>query len=505
MGRLAHRARALALVLAALAVPRCTPSPGSNPAPPGEPAASAQLNVVLGRPTGVSIAASVLAAAGDEAYAEYGLASGVYEGRTATARSAAGEPIVLEMSGLRPGAFYYYRVRRRLAAEAGFAAGEERSFQTQRAAGSAFGFGVQGDSHPERAGKMFAADLYRLNMENVAARAPDFYIGLGDDFSIESLVDKDQLTQENVDKVYLYQRDFLAVPGRSAGIYLVNGNHELAAGYLLSGEFPTTYASAPLFAGRSRLAFFPLPAPDGFYGGDEEEVPGLGRPRDYYSWEWGDALFVVVDYYWHSPVPITGNEVPGVQLPKDPWRVTMGDAQYRWLKRTLEASRARWKFVFAHHVLGGGRGAAAIAHEYEWGGYVAKGKDYEFAARRPAWEEPVHRLLQRCGVTIFFFGHDHLFAREKVDGVVYQSVPNPADDTYTAFNADAYSPAAISLPGAAYDPGYGAVQANSGFLLVDVASDRVVVSYVRAVLPGDEERAGAANGEVSFSYEVRSP
>jgi phosphodiesterase/alkaline phosphatase D-like protein len=89
-----------------------------------------------------------------------------------------------------------------------------------------------------------------------------------------------------------------------------------------------------------------------FYGGDAEEVEFVGPPRDYYSWEWGDALFVVVDYYWHSPVPITGNEVPGVQLPKDPWRVTMGDAQYRWLKRTLEASRARWKFVFAHHVLG---------------------------------------------------------------------------------------------------------------------------------------------------------
>jgi len=105
-------------------------------------------------------------------------------------------------------------------------------------------------------------------------------------------------------------------------------------------------------------------------------------------------------------------------------------------------------------------------------------------------------------VTIFFFGHDHLFAREKVDGVVYQEVPNPADNTYTAFNADAYDPASISLPGASYDPAYGVIMPNAGYLDVTVSPDRVTVSYVRAVLPGDESRAGATNGAVAYSYSV---
>ena len=105
-------------------------------------------------------------------------------------------------------------------------------------------------------------------------------------------------------------------------------------------------------------------------------------------------------------------------------------------------------------------------------------------------------------VTIFFFGHDHLFAREKVDGVVYQEVPNPADNTYTAFNADAYDPATISLPGASYDPTYGVTMPNAGYLHVTVSPADVTVSYIRAVLPGDESKAGAANGAVAFSYSL---
>jgi hypothetical protein len=43
---------------------------------------------------------------------------------------------------------------------------------------------------------------------------------------------------------------------------------------------------------------------------------------------------------------------------------------------------------------------------------------------------PVHALLARNHATIVFHGHDHLYARQEVDGVVYQSCPNPADSTY---------------------------------------------------------------------------
>jgi hypothetical protein len=347
---------------------------------------------------------------------------------------------------------------------------------------------------------MFSAELYALNMRNVAGRQPDFYIGLGDDFSLNKLIDRNALTEQGVNEIYRGQRDFFGIVGHSTPVFLVNGNHEEAAAYLLSDRYRTPYSQAPIYAGRARVTYFPLPATDGFYSADTAEAGGVGLIRDYYAWEWGDALFVVIDPYWHSPVPVDQG-VPGVDPPSDPWEITMGDAQYAWFKNVLETSRAKYKFVFEHHVLGSGRGAAALVHTYEWGGYNKSGSVYEFPSRR-RWAKPVHQLMEENKVAVFFFGHDHLFAREKVDGVVYQAVPNPADDTYQAFNVDAFDPETIRLPGARYDASYGVTMTNSGYLHVTVAPDRVTVSYVRAVLPGDEGKAGGANGAVAFSYAI---
>jgi hypothetical protein len=485
-------------------------APPASPAPPGsatppttptEPTTPSTLNIVLGRPAGTSIAASVLADPGTEVYFEYGTAPATYTDQTLTDTAAAGAPMVVEFTGLRPNTRYHYRARYRPRAETKFYADVEYAFQTQRGPGSAFGFGVQGDSHPERAGTMFNADLYAMNMRNVAARQPDFYVALGDDFSIEKLIEQNSLTQEAVDQVYRSQRTYFGLLGAGSSLFLVNGNHEQAAGYLLGDRYNTPYRNAPIFAGRARVTYFALPAPDAFYSGDTMQIPGVGLVRDYYAFEWGDALFVVIDPYWHSPVPVD-HGVPGVDKTKDPWQATMGDEQYVWFKNVLETSRAKYKFVFEHHVLGTGRGAAAIVHTYEWGGYNRNGTAYEFSSMRRNWVKPIHQLMNDNKVTIFFSGHDHLFAREKVDGVVYQEVPNPADNTYTAFNADVYQPAAVSLPGASYDPSYGVTMPNAGYLHVTVAPDSVTVSYIRAVLPGDEPKAGAANGAVAYSYSV---
>ena len=459
------------------------------------------MNVVLGRPGDASITASLLAEAGTEVYYEYGVTPGTYASRTETAMSVDGAPVETEITGLAPDTRYFYRLRHRAVGAAEYSADSERSFHTQRAPGATFSFGVQGDSHPERLGKMYSPELYVRNMNNVADRRPDFYFALGDDFSIERLLEKDLLTQDNVDQVYLCQRNAFGLVAHSSALFLINGNHEQAAGYLLGDAYQTPYADAPVFAGNARVRYFPLPGQDAFYTADTEEVEGVGLLRDYYAWTWGDALFVTIDPYWHSPVP-TDTGVPGVAKEEDRWKTTMGDAQYEWLKTTLEGSDAAYKFVFAHHVLGSGRGAAGLVHSYEWGGYDESGAVYEFPIKRPTWDAPVHRLLVDNNVTIFFSAHDHLFAREQVDGVIYQSVPNPADDTYTAFNSDAYDPETIRLPGAVYDPKFGAILPNAGFLEVTVSPANVTVAYVRAVLPGDEAAAGAANGEVSFSYSV---
>jgi phosphodiesterase/alkaline phosphatase D-like protein len=32
---------------------------------------------------------------------------------------------------------------------------------------------------------------------------------------------------------------------------------------------------------------------------------------------------------------------------RDGWATTMGDAQYQWFRRTIEQSKAKYKFIFA--------------------------------------------------------------------------------------------------------------------------------------------------------------
>lgn len=438
-------------------------------------------NIVLGRPTASSIAANILALAGTEAFIEYGTRSGSYSGKTAAKASASGEPIEIAIEGLLPDTLYYYRLSTRAPGQANYTAGSEHAFRTQRAGGSTFVFGVQGDSHPERANKMFNAALYNLTMANVANGRPDLYFTLGDDFSIEGPIDKGTVSAKTVGQVYLYQRQFLAQVGMSASLFLVNGNHEQAARYLLDG----TATNPAVLAGNARNEYYPLPAPDGFYTGDNESVPNLGLPRDYFAFTWGDALFVTIDFYWHSPVAVD-NVAGGGSKRDNMWDITLGDTQYQWLRQTLEGSDAKYKFVFSHHVLGTGRGGIELADNYEWGG---KGSDgtWQFDRMRPGWEMPIHQLMVKTNVTEFFFGHDHLFVHQEKDGVVYQSVPNPADNTYTAFNSDAYK-TGDKLP-------------NSGHLRVRVAPGNVTVEYIRSWLPGDE-KGGHLNGEVAFSYTV---
>ncbi len=444
------------------------------------PAAPApQVTAILGRPTDRSVAVNVRADQALEIYVEFGAAPGAYVSRTEPVTASASAPTEFVLDGLAADAPAYYRVRHRPAGTAApFDAGDERAFHTQRAPGGPFTFCLQGDSHPERAGREFDEALYVRTLSTAAGDRPDLYLTSGDDFSIDTL---QTVTADTVAGRYTLQLPWLAIVGSSAPLFLVNGNHEQAAGYLLDG----TPDNPAVWAQNARNLHYPQPAPDGFYTGNAEEVPFIGLLRDYYAWTWGDALFVVVDPYWSSPVPVD-NVFGGGGKTSDRWLITLGEAQYRWLKRTLEQSAARWRFVFAHHVTGTGRGGVEVAPFFEWGGENADGS-WGFAARRPSWPLPIHQLMAANHVTIFFQGHDHLFVRQELDGVVYQELPEPADPTYTLRNADAYDS--------------GDTLANTGYVRVSVAPASVRVEYVRTYLPQDET-ADRRSGEVAFSYTI---
>jgi hypothetical protein len=439
--------------------------------------------IVLGRPTNKSIAANLLAPSALSVYLEYGTQPGAYAVQIDPVSLAANVPQEVTINGLSANTRYYYRLRFRVPSATAYDASLESAFITQRPPGSTFVFGVQGDSHPERVNTQFNSAFYTRTLNTVAADNPDFYITSGDDFSVDTInqANPRAVTQPQVIERYNLQRPYLGIIGRSAPVFLVNGNHEQAARYLLDG----TPNNVAVWAQNARNLYYAQPAPDTFYSGNTEPVEHIGLLRNYYAWEWGDALFVTLDPYWSSPVVVDNDFFGGSKTP-DPWSITHGDAQYRWLKSTLENSRAKYKFVFAHHVLGTGRGGIDVALKFEWGGQNNNGTP-GFAQNRPTWALPIHQLFVANKVTIFFQGHDHIWVHQQLDGVTYQALGSPANPNYSLFNSNAYET--------------GERFPDSGYTRVTVAPTGVKVEYVRTYLPADESPE-RINGTVAFSYTV---
>jgi len=450
------------------------------------------LSLVLGRVSDQSVTVNSLAQETIEGFFEYGTSAGNYVIKTGLLTFAANQPVETVLVNLQPNTQYYYRLQFRRPGETNFIARPECRFHTQRTPGSTFTFAIQGDSHPERP-QMSEPNLYARTLLNAAADRPDFYICMGDDFSVAPV---QEVNFDSVAERYTLQRPFLGLVAQSAPVFLLNGNHEQAS--LFNYNQADERHAVAVHAQNARNQFYPTPAPDRFYSGDTETLPAVGLRKDYCAWNWGDALFVMLDNYWHSPVQVDsgfheeelgggkGGHAGGKQ--RDWWGLTLGDAQYHWFRRTLETSRAKYKFVFAHHVMGSGRGGVDECELYEWGGQNKRG-DWEFAERRPGWELPVHQLMAKHGVTIFFQGHDHLYALQQRDGVIYQEVPMPADQGYFAYNEDRYQ-SGLKLP-------------NSGHLRVTVSPDKVKVDYVRCYLPQDET-AQHKTGDIAHSYTVKA-
>lgn len=457
---------------------------GGTTSPP--PAGAGELLLateIVGRPTASSVAINVVPKAALEAYVEVGTAPGTYDRQGQTATFAAGEPATLTVDGLTPNQRYGYRVRFRRPGDIEVQASVERHFRTQRAPGSTFAFTVQSDSHLDENSNL---DLYRVTLANIAADDADFHVDLGDTFMCEKhsapltgvvAAAPDRAT---VDARYLYERGNFGLFAHSVPLFLVNGNHDGELGYLATpgGEDIATWATL------ARERYYLNPRPDAFYSGDSVAEPNVGERAAWYAWQWGDALFVALDPFWNSKTKAS----------KDAWTWTLGKRQYDWLTQTLTTSTAKYKFVFLHNLVGGldgqMRGGVEAAPFYEWGGKNEDGSD-GFAAKRPGWAKPIHQLLVDAKVTAVFHGHDHLYAKQDLDGIVYQEVPQPsAKNTSSGPNlAKAYHYTA------------GTIVSSSGHLRLTVAPDHATVDYVRAWLPSSENTK-QTNREIADTYTI---
>jgi len=397
----------------------------------------------------------------------YGLRERDLSDRTGPVSLQKDQPQEVTLGNLRPNQRYSYQIKDRESGKS-LVSG---SFHTERPAGDAFVFTITADSHLDL---NTDTTLYQRTLANAKADTPDFHIDLGDTF----MTGKHE-SRENAAQQYRAQRIYFGQVGQSLPLYLVLGNHDGEETRFL----PDGADGLAVWSNGMRKRYFLNPVPDAFYSGNAKPDPWAGQLQDYYAWHWGDALFIVLNPYWHG----------SLRRGEERWEHSLGNDQYAWLRKTLESSKARFKFVFVHQLIGGrdrqGRGGVEAAGFGEWGGLNADGSD-GFKTQRPGWDMPIHSLLVRHGVSAVFHGHDHLYATQTLDGIVYQEVPQPGHPGQ-------------GVPRFAAEYGYqaGTILGGAGHLRIGVFPEKVTVDFVR-VRTDNQENATNRNRQVAYSYTI---
>ena len=195
------------------------------------------------------------------------------------------------------------------------------------------------------------------------------------------------------------------------------------------------------WARQARMSFIPNPGP-GTY------PEGGSKHGDYYGFTWGDALFLVLNVTGYTYSDHAMNSPIG--KPND-W--TLGKDQTSWLYKKLSNSKAKWKFLFIHHTVGGNAGDNVNSRYGRGGGRAATiGEQVQ-----------IHNWMKQFRVQALFYGHDHVFTDIPVDGIHYICVgsagaPWKFDRTVT---------------------GYDTYWTQSGYTWVDVRGDKTKISFLK--------------------------
>lgn len=376
---------------------------------------------LVGEPTAHSFSMTLKANVNLRAYVEYGYTPTTLAGKSSTYKILRGAKSNLLVSGLKPESQVYYRVRYSLSTSNNFSALAQRSIKTTSNSQNAT-FAIQADPHMD---ENSSEDVYKGTLKQVVAASPAFLMDLGDIFMVDKLTDK---SESNIRARYELMKGYYSALG-SIPLKICLGNHDGELGY---SKFNTK---------NFRKEYFP------------EQTGDLA----YYSFTGPDQLHIVLDPFTYTT--------------KNPssagWEWTLGKAQYDWLVSTLKKSQERHKFIYIHHLLVGdqtSRGGVEIAKFNEWGGNNSDGT-YGFDTNRPGWGKPIHQLLLDYKVAFVFKGHDHLYVKQELDGIVYQTLPQPS-----------HPGVKLDLTQYGYISGKGV--GGSGFLKVSTTDSTAQVDFI---------------------------
>jgi hypothetical protein len=333
------------------------------------------------------------------------------------------------------------------------------------------------------------------------ADRPDFVIFLGDEAGITARHDLPGfMRQQRADERWHLWRATSGPLLSSLPSFMVLGNHEGEAGFYQSERSGPGFAYYQRWGtiARKRHCLNPLPETypeggenEGWAGDPKSEATGGGEEgncsplQNYYAWSWGDALFVVLDVLRYTNV---GNATPST-----PHQWTLGAAQLQWLERVLSGSRARWKFVIGHHVVGGSEwdleGKSRIT-EYAYGRGGAR-------YARVGEQARVTEIMRKHGARFYLYGHDHVFCHQKDEDISYVCCGRTTTLSYEWWRnpgwKEAYGEAASRNP----HDFFGAI----GYTRLTIAPEKVDVEYIRTGTdPWRKENVEAPEGEVVYGF-----
>jgi hypothetical protein len=339
---------------------------------------------VTGTPTSNSFSISISVTSAVRAYIEYGYSKSTIAGKTAIYNISKGSTQSFSITNLKANSLVYYKVKYAVGTSKNFSSLTQRSVKTALAQTlSSHTFAIQADPHMD---ENSSAAVYEGTLKQIVAASPAFLMDLGDIFMVDKLADK---SEANIRGRFELMKGFYQKLG-DVPLKICLGNHDGELGY---SKFNTK---------NYRKEYFP------------EQTGELA----YYSFTGPDQLHVVLDpftYTMKNPTAVG-------------WEWTLGKTQYDWLVDTLKNSNEKHKFIYIHHLLVGdpqSRGGVEIAMKNEWGGKNNDGTD-GFEANRPGWGKPIHQLLLDYKVGFVFKGHDHLYVKQELDGIIYQTVPQPS-------------------------------------------------------------------------------
>jgi UDP-2,3-diacylglucosamine pyrophosphatase LpxH len=427
-------------------------------------------DIIVSRPTDRSVLLSILSYDHLNGYVRYG--TNKEDLNKISEKKVFGNDyaVSLELDGLMANSRYYYQFVYSSTTDPSPHFSDIYFFQTARVKEASFSFTIQADSHLD---ENTDTAIYLQTLKNMASDSADFMNDLGDTW----MTDKYRENYKNSIQQYKAQRFYLGSLCKSSALFLTLGNHDGENSKKNKGIQNNEMEE---WSTRTRNQFYFNPVPNHFYSGNIDKSEDNRSIANYYSWEWGNALFMVLD-----PFRYTSDN-------RNPWDRTLGKTQYDWLEKTLKNSKAKYKFVFIHNLVGGfdqggiARGGAEAAAYFEWGGKDLNGES-QFENKRIGWSKPIHDLLLENHVNMVIHGHDHFFAKQSLGQVCYQLVPQPGGNRYNTNNS-------------IIEYGYknGTILNAPGYLRVTVNVDGIFVEYVITSIDNQHK-----NKEILYAYKIK--